>query len=120
MRKESDFKCIAEEVATDLVNLWHNLECDGRELYGILKKNEIKRIMGLTILEDGYLNIDNLMINVKAGGRVVYYPPNTDLKNEHFSKFYLSLSEEDKEGFLRMFGAQVTEFFTKRAGKKLN
>ena len=113
------FENVATEFASDLSTLWKNMEFDGTDLWDMVKNNEIERVMKLKVLRNGILNVGFLNINVVAGGSVVYYPPGTDLKNEFFSKFYMSLSKSEQEEFQRHFGKQITDFFVKMCGKRL-
>ena len=122
MEKEikANFENTNIEMGNDLSELWHDLNFSGNALWDMVQQIDPKKILSLRVVGDGKLNMGGLEVDVKSGGRVVYYPPNTDMKNEHFSKFYKSLSKEKKNFFTKHFSNEITNFYVFLVGRDLN
>ena len=109
-----DFENTSIELSSDLSELWHDMAFDGNSLWDLNKIKEKRRVFQFIFSEPGNVVMGRTVLKVRPEDRLVYFPKGTDLKADHLSAFYMSLSKQDRENFYRMFGKQITAFFTKQ------
>ena len=112
-----DYENTSIELSSDLSELWHDMDFDGNSLWDLNKIKEKRKILQFIFKKGGNVLMGNKVLRVNPEDKLVYFPKGTDLKADHFSSFYMSLSKEDQQEFYRRFGNQITDFFTKQLRK---
>ena len=112
-----DYENTSIELSSDLSELWHDMEFEGNSLWNLNKVKEKRRIFQFTFENDTEVIMGKMRLRIRSEDKLVFFPKGKDLKADHLSTFYLSLSKEDRQKFYKNFGKQITEFFTKQLKK---